>query len=148
MADMVGMLKVIVLVQLFFSVGITMLAYAMPEDSLSYVDMFSEATEGVGLEDVATDLQNNLDRQRDIPVVEIGSLVFYSGNILVDLLLNFVFAIPQMIGLLINGLVTLFGFDTYVWAYVELFAGAVVVSLYVIGMIQMLISLRGRGSLV
>lgn len=147
MADVISMLKVIIVVQLFYAMSITILAYSMPADSLTYVDGFGTVADDIGLEDVATDLEDNLNRQRDIPVVELGSLVFYSGNILVDLLLNFMFAIPQMIGLVLNGLVTMFNFDPYIWQVVELFAAVVVVALYVLGMIQMLINLRGRGSL-
>ena len=72
-------------------------------------------------------------------------IFFYSGNILIDLLMNFFFAIPEMIGLLVVGMQTLFNIDGYFYAMIEGFAGVVMTSLYIIGLLQLLNTIRGRG---
>lgn len=140
--ELMDMFKIILMVQLFFSFAITGLAYAIPDDALSYVTSFSDPAEQITLEGVTQDVQDSLEQQTDIPVIELGALVFYSGNILIDLILNFVFAIPQMLGLVVHGVMLLLNVDTYLFALVQLFASAVVTVLYVIGIMQLLTSIR------
>lgn len=138
--------KIIIIVQLFYAFSITMLAYSMPTETISYVTGFS-ADDSWNLESVSGDIQGSVGDQLDIPVIELGALVFYSGNILIDLLLNFLYAVPQMIGMLINGFLILFNVDSYLFATIELFAGVVVTALYLIGLIELLINVRsGRGA--
>jgi len=136
------MFKVILVVQLFFAVGITLLTYAVPTSFINQVSSFSEVAEAINLESVSGDVQQSLERQTDIPAVELGALVFYSGNILIDLLLNFIFAIPEMVGLIINGLTRLLSIDTFMIATVQTFIGVVVMVLYFIGIMQLLVGVR------
>jgi hypothetical protein len=117
--EAMDLFKAIIVVQLFFGFGMTLLAYAMPVDSLDYVTAFTDVSSSINLNDTASMVQENLQRQTNIPVVEIGALVFYSGNILIDLLLNFLFAIPEMIGLLIHGVMFLINVDGYAFALLE-----------------------------
>ena len=59
-----------------------------------------------------------------------------------DLLLNFAFAIPEMIGMLINGIQRLLNIDGYLFAAVELFFSVLMVALYFIGIVQLLGGMR------
>lgn len=140
--DMMQLLKVIIVMQLFFSFGITALVYALPADAKVYVQIFTDGGNSSTLQDTASKVQESLQSQTNIPVIELGALVFYSGNILIDFLLNFAFAIPFMIGLLINGLMMMMGVDSYLFALVQLFAGVVVMVLYIVGLIQLLTGIR------
>jgi len=142
MAEIMDAFKTILVVMLFYSMSITLLSYAMPSESLKYVDVFSEATESITLESVSADVQDSLQSQTDIPVIELGSLIFHSGNILIDLILNFVFAIPEMLGLLIHGVTMLLNIDSYIFVVVELFASVAVLALYIVGLMQLLVGLR------
>lgn len=148
MTNVMRLFIVIIIIQLFYASSITLITYALPSDSLNHVDVFSEVTNDIDLDTVSNDLQDAVDDQLDIPVIELGALVFYSGNILIDLLLNFFFAIPQMLGLMINGFMLLFNVDSYIFAIVQLFASVIVSVLYFIGLIQLLINIRGRGSVI
>lgn len=139
---MMDMFKAVLMVMLFYSFSITILTYAMPADTLNYVSSFSDITDEMNLESVSGEVQGSLESQTEIPVIELGSLVFYSGNILIDLILNFVFAIPEMIGMLVNGIMLLFNVDSYMFAIVELFAAVVTTVLYFIGLMQLLTSVR------
>lgn len=140
--ELMEMFKLIIIVQLFFSFAITGLAYAIPDDALNYVTSFSNPADEITFEGVTEEVQDSLEQQTNIPVIDLGALVFYSGNILIDLLLNFVFAIPQMLGLLVHGLMLLLNVDTYLIGLVQGFASAVVLALYVIGIMQLLTSIR------
>lgn len=140
--DMMQLLKVVIVMQLFFSFGITALAYAIPGDAKNYVQIFTSAGNSSNLQDTATKVQDSLQSQTNIPVIELGALVFYSGNILIDFLLNFAFAIPEMIGLLINGFMLLFGIDSYLFALIQLFSSVVIIVMYFVGLIQLLTGIR------
>lgn len=134
--------KGIIIAQLFFSFAITLFAYATPDNALDYVTSFSDLANQASLNETGEQIQDSLERQTNIPVVEIGALIFYSGNIVLDLLLNFVYAVPEMIGLLIHGFMRLVSVDTYIWAVVQLFATVATTALYVIGLIEMLTNIR------
>lgn len=127
-------------VMAFYSVGITLLAYSLPVESVVFVE-FAQGF-GSDLEEMSLEVQASLEQQTNIPLIDLGALIFYSSNILLDLLLNFAFAIPQMIALVFNGLSLLFNFDSYVVNVVQLFASVVVVFLYFIGLLSLLTSQR------
>jgi hypothetical protein len=130
------------IVQAFFSLSITIIAYAMPADAQHYVLDYSSVSDKVDLNSTATKVESALQQQTKIPVVEIGALVFFSGNIIVDLFLNFVFAIPEMVGLFLHTLFSLINLDTFMWSVVEIFSGVIIVVFYFIGLIQMIASIR------
>lgn len=136
------MFKIIIVIQLFYAFSITAISYSMPEDSLNYVTSFSDITNSISLESVSSDVQGSLERQTDIPVIELGALIFYSGNMLIDLLLNFAFAIPQMLGMLVNGIMILFNVDGYLFGLVELFSSVLFGVLYIVALIQLLVGVR------
>jgi hypothetical protein len=135
--------KVTLVVMLFYSFAITLISYALATTTaLNYVTMFATPTSNYSINSVNTQVQGSLTRQTNIPVIELGALVFYSGNILIDLLLNFAYAIPQMLGLLIHSVELLFQLDTYMWAMVQIFASVLMTVLYFVGLIQLVTGVR------
>jgi hypothetical protein len=142
MANVMEYFKVVIIIMLFYSFSITILTYSLPNDALVYVTGFSDLSSSFDLETIGGDVQSSLESQTDIPVIELGALVFYSSNIILDLLLNFAFAIPQMFGLLINGLSLMLNIDSYLFVVVQLFASVTMVVLYFIGLIQLMTGIR------
>lgn len=143
--------KAVLVLQLFYAFVITILAHSiavtMP-GAIGQVSAFSSVTDDINLVNVSTEIQGSLESQTNIPVIEIGALVFYSGNILLDLLFNFAFAIPEMLGMLVNGILLLFGnLDSFIWVTVQVFASVLVVVMYVVGLIELLASIRSGRSL-
>ena len=134
--------KVLIIVMAFYSLCITVVTYAIPTAAQHQILPYSELSNDMDIENVNSEIQDTLTRQTDMSVLEVGALVFYSGNILVDLLLNFVYAVPQMLGLIVHGITTLLNLDTYLFAYVEGFAFVVMTALYIIGIIQLLTGVR------
>jgi hypothetical protein len=142
MATVFDLFKVMLIVSLFFSFGITLLSYALPDDTLQYVTAFRQGSGSIEIATVGSQVESSLRSQTNIPLIELGALVFYSGNILIDFLVNFVFAIPEMVGMLINGVTMLFGVDSMIFAQVEIFFSVLMVVLYFIGLIQLLTNVR------
>jgi len=148
MSNIIAAFKMIMIMMLFYSVAITGLLYAMPNESINYVYAFSDVSNEINIEGITSEMEESLLSQTEIPIVEFGALVFYSGNLIIDLLLNFIFAIPEMIGLLVNGLMLLFNIDSYAFALVEMFAAAATTVFYLFGIIQLTVGLRsGQGIL-
>jgi len=151
MSNIMDFFKVMIMVQLFYAAGITLLVYGLDEFGnapLTRTTAFSGITDTINLGNVRDEVQDSLSSQLDMPVVELAALVFYSGNLLVDLLLNFFTAIPQMITILINGILMLFNLNNEIIGVVQLFCTVVISMFYIIGLIEALISLRGRGTLI
>lgn len=142
MGNIMDFFKVMIIVQLFFAVSITILTQTLPADSLNYVTSFSDIAEDVSLEGTSAQVEDSLSRQTNIPVIEIGALVFYSGNILIDLLFNFAFAVPEMVHLVIAGILFLFNVDNGIFLQVQLFSTVAIMVLYFIGVIQLLTGIR------
>jgi hypothetical protein len=143
MSDTMNVFKTIILVQLFFSFAITGIAYALPEDAKHYVSSASDLANEIDLEGTGKQIESSLEQQTNIPVIELGALVFYSGNIIIDLILNFIFAIPQMFGLLINLLLMVFGaVDYYLTALVQIFISVTYYSIYLINAMQTMTNVR------
>lgn len=134
--------KSILLVMMFYSICITGITYALPDDAKVFIDPFSDVGQSIDLESISSEVQSSIQSQTNIPVIELGALVFYSGNIIIDLLLNFAFAIPEMIGLLINGIMLLFNIDSYLFAIAQIFSSVVVTVFYFIAIIQLLTGIR------
>lgn len=136
----INFFKAVMMVQLFFAICITMYSYALPDDAKSYPSFYEP---DVNIEDISGTIQSSLETQTNIPAIDLGALVFYSGNILIDLLLNFVFAIPQMLTFIINAFMLFFiGADSFILFQLQLFFSAGMVIFYVISLIQLLTNVR------
>jgi hypothetical protein len=134
--------KATLLIMLFYSVSITILTYAIPDDQLNYVTSFSDLSGQIDLESISSEVVNSVDSQTNIPLVELGALVFYSGNILIDLLLNFAFAIPEMVALILAGLQSIFKFDVVIVNSLQLFLMVSITIFYFIGLLQLITGIR------
>lgn len=139
--------KYIIIIQLFFSFIITATTYALPADTLEYVTLI-EPEHDIDLETVARDIQSSSERQVNIPVVDLGALVFHSGNIVVDMILNTIFAIPEMITLLINGFLFFFGLNSFLAVNLKLLLWAIIAAVYMIAILAFIVNLRSGGQIV
>jgi len=141
-SNIVDHFKVMIVIMLFYSFSITILSYALVDtDAIGYMSAYSN--DGTAdFETVATELEAGLTAQTDIPVLDVGSLIFYSGNILIDMLLNFLYAIPEMIGFLVYGIQSLLNIEGHLVELIEGFAFTIMTALYIMGVIQLLAGLR------
>lgn len=136
--------KVTIVVMLFYALAITVIGYTLQgvTGTADQISPYNDLANSVDMEGVSTQLEDSLTQQTTIPVIEVGALVFYSGNILIDLLLNFAYALPQMVALLVHGITALFNFNEVIWVYVQIFSSVLITALYFIGLIQLLLGVR------
>lgn len=140
----INYMKVVITAMLFYSFAVNVYVYALPDDTRNTQMPFKDTTDDYNISSIQSDVQDNLERQTSIPVIEVGALVFYSGNILLDLVFNFAFAIPQMLIMLISGISLLFGsiIDSQLILILQSFITAAVLALYFIGAMQLLTGIR------
>lgn len=139
--------KAILLTQVFYSLAITILLYSLPATTFPAITSFSDLSNNIDIQNITQDVQATMTRQTQISVVDLGALVLFSGNILLDLLVNFAFALPQMITLLINGIIQLIGIDAQITLIVQIFASAIIMIMYFLQLLQLLTNIRGRGTI-
>ena len=142
MSRVFQLFKMVIIAQLFFGTAITLLAYALPADMTGQVNFVQENIPQSSVESISTDVEEALERQTNIPVIDVGALVFYSGNILADLVINFIFAIPTALSLLINLVLNLISVDPQIMYIIQGFFTAAITTLYAIGVINLFINIR------
>ena len=141
-ASIIEGFKVTLMVMLFYAFAISVIVYALPPSARHFATIFSENTQDLNLETIGEEVQGGLTQQSNIPIIEAGALVFYSGNFLVDLLLNFLYAIPEMIGYLIYAITLLFNVNSIIVGFIQMFAFVLMTVLYIVGLIQLLTGIR------
>ena len=146
MGGMIDFLKIVLTVQLFWSFGITILVSTIPSAQLPYISLFTDAANSDTLSTLGTEIQGNLQSQLDLPIVDFGSLVFYSGNLVIDLALNFFFAIPELFTLLMSGVFIFAPIDITLQFWVKTFAFTLIAALYFLGLINFLTTMRSGGA--
>lgn len=132
----------IILVQLFFAMAMTGYTYYVPSDALIPLQQHISFAEKTSFEDIKSSAEKNLEAQTNIPIVELGALVFYSGNILLDFILNFAFALPEMVTLFISTIFLLVSVPAQVATLIKIFAGVTISVLYFISIVQLLVGIR------
>jgi hypothetical protein len=138
-----AMFKTVLWVMLFYSFAINVYIYALPAESINYVTPMSDTiTTDIDVNNISLEVQSAVDRQTTIPIIEVGALVFYSGNILVDLFLNFFFALPEMVGFIIVGITSIFSINVEIVAIVQGFATAAMIIFYFLGILQFITGVR------
>jgi hypothetical protein len=142
MADALSIFKLGLLGQLFFGICITLIVHAMPPQELNFLDTYTDLNNQIDLNATASDIQGSLEQQTNIPIVEIGALVFYSGNIMVDMIANSLFAIPEMFGLLVAGVQNILNIDSYLVGVIQAMATVGILLFYLLAIIEFLTGLR------
>jgi len=132
----------------FFGLGITLFTYSLPSENINYISDYSSVATNLDLNNVSARIESTTQSTLNVPLIELGALVFYSGNIIVDLLLNSIFAPAQMIGLLLSGFAMLFSVDNNIMNIINGFLMAITVVLYLLSIIQLLTNIRSQSNVV
>lgn len=137
--------EMIIAIQLFYAFSVTLIVYALPPGTADYISVYQT---NVSIENTSVQVQQSIQKQMDIPVVDLGALVFYSGNIIIDLMLNFLTAIPGMFSMLLTGIFAIINVDAYIATQLKIFSTAMLTIAYIILMIQFIMGIRARGTIV
>lgn len=137
--------KTIIIVQLFWAFAITLLVASIPADDVQSIDFFVIAV-STSMEDVATQLEGAVSNQTTLPLLDVGALVYYSGNFLLNLMVNFVTAVPSIATLLVEGGTLLIPLDSFFELKLKAFLWVAITALYVLSLIAMILNIRSGGA--
>lgn len=146
--SMMAFLGIILTIQLFYGFGMTVFAYTMPVEDLAVFGHFQGPATSMGMEDISDRIEGSVQNQVNIPLVDLGSLVFYSGNILVDLLINFLFALPSLLTTILTALFIVIPIDAYLASTIKLLFYVVASIGYLLALLAFIINIRAQGTIV
>lgn len=145
MTSTYGIFKVSILVMLFYGFSITLISHLLPDGAKQQANIFITSDNDISNDAIINELESGITRQRDVPIIDLGALVFYSGNFLIDLVLNFLFAVPQMITFFFVGLGTIINIDAFIFQQLQTILSVLVGTFYIIGLVEIILNLRAGG---
>lgn len=131
-------------IQLFYALAITLLVYSMPATDRNFVAQFESSPANVDLETTANEFQNSFQSQANFGIVDVAAFALFSGNSIVDLMLNFFTAIPSMVTLLLKAIFMFVAIDATAQKTIMLYVYAIIAILYVIALLNFLINVRSQ----
>lgn len=129
-----------------YSLMITLLINSVPSEDLTYIYELQSEPAFRNLDSISSEFQSNISNQRSFGVVEAGALALTSGNILIDLILNFFTAIPSMASIIVNGLLTFMNISQPLKTSLLTFITAIIGIIYLLGIILLLVNIRSGTS--
>lgn len=132
----------ILLLSAFYSFAITTIVYALPSSDVSFIIEFqtNEAVRDYG--DTSKTFETSLQTQKQFGIVDAGALALFSGNILLDLAINFFFAIPSMFQLFFTGLFYFLNINYYLQTEILVWVKAILAIISSVFLIQFLLGVR------
>jgi hypothetical protein len=147
--DIMKYFMVMIAVQLFFAASVTTLAYTLPSEMVHKVEILQSSNTNLNLDNLTTTLQSSVERQRSVPIIDMGALIFYSGNIVLDLIVNFVGAGPAMITMAFKLISLLFGgMDIYITSIIQGVITILMFAWYIISLLTMITNMRAGGKII
>lgn len=131
-----------IIFQAVFSLFITLMIYTVPTSDLTYIYELKGTPTYQNIDSFGGEFQNNIQQQRSFGVVELGALALVSGNILLDLILNFFTAIPGAAMIIVNVVLIFLNISYPIKAAILQFAFAIIGIIYLILIITLILSLR------
>lgn len=151
MANTWDFFKMVIVIQLLFGLGATMIAHSLP--SQTYISISQQITpeELESMEDISSNFTEDIESIRnppiDLPILDTAFILFHTGNIVIDAFINSLFAIPSMATVLVKGFTIFFPIDSFFESMISLFVYSFIAILYIIGIIGMIINIRSQGGL-
>jgi hypothetical protein len=132
--------------QLFYSLGITLLVYALASSGqdLHYLVVFNDSSVKTDINTMTQKIQSNFTSQTKFGIIDMAALVLYSGNMFLDLILNFFTAIPSMFSIIVNGILGLIPLEVNLKSTILTYIYGVVSVIYIISVVLFLLSFRNR----
>lgn len=134
----------VVLMSLFWSFSITTIVYALqqnPVQDINFIVEFQNA-DLPSYQETGQDFQTNLQSQKQFGIVDAGALALFSGNLLLDLTLNFFFAVPNMFYLFFSGIFAFLHINVFLQKEIILWVQIVLSVISTIFLFQFLLGAR------
>lgn len=104
MGNFTQMFVFLLIVQMFYAFSITIFVPLIPEAQQNQIVMYTDEQGVISFSTIGTEITGAVGSQSTIPFADIGALIFYSTSLILNLVVNFFTAIPQMVTWLLVGL--------------------------------------------
>lgn len=110
----------LLIVQMFYAFAVSIFVPMIPDIQQQQIVQYTDEAGVINFATLGSTMQGAVNSQSTIPFLDFGALVFYSSSVLINLVLNFITAIPQMITWLLAGLFTFLPFNDTMQTSVKL----------------------------
>ena len=134
----------IVIVSAFYSLFITTAVYSLDDSPVNLGIIISFQDGGVNLDysETSQEFQSAINTQKSFGGADLAALALFSGNIILDLAANFIFAFPNMVSLLVTGVFMLVPVNGVLQNEVVLWIKAIISIISAIFLLQFLLGAR------
>lgn len=143
--------KAVIVIQLFFGIGATMIAHSLPEQTYVTISQQITPEEFESMENISGNFTEKIEAIQNPPVnlpfIDTAFILFYTGNLIIDAFINSLFAIPSMATVLVSGFSIFIPIDPEFSALLSMFVWSLIAILYIIGIIGVIMNLRSQGGL-
>jgi len=134
----------IIIVSAFYSLFITTAIYSLDTSPVNIGIIISFQGDEVNLDygETSQEFQSAINTQKSFGGADLAALALFSGNIVLDLTANFIFAFPNMISLLITGVFMLVPINGFLQNELGLWIKAIISIISAIFLLQFLLGAR------
>ncbi len=135
MANFTNIFMWLLITQIFYSLSITIMVPLIPDAQQNQIVMYLSDEGIINFNSLSASVEGAVESQSSIPFLDYGSLIFYSTSIILNLLINFFTAIPQMVLMLISTLFIFLPFDYSIQTTIKMIFFIVINALYYISLL-------------
>ncbi len=132
----------VLIVSAFYSLLLTTSIHTIPELQDDVVISFTDSPANLDFDDSTLQFQDSISKQKRFGVVDLGALALFSGNIVVDLAANFLFAIPSMFTLFFGSLFNLIPINSFLQKEILIWVQGLLSIISALLLIQFLLGAR------
>jgi len=139
----------LLIVQIFWSLSVSLIVPVMPNATSNQLVMFNNSNNVLEIDTLQSSIDQGISDQTSIPLLETGALIFYSSATILNIMVNFFTAIPQMATLLVDVVFKFITTDAGLVRLVKEWVFAVIAILYAIALFAFITGSRtnlGSGS--
>lgn len=148
MANGFQIFTTLLMVQLFYAFTVTLIVPVMPDALQAQVIMFTDDSGTINYTTLATSVESTVENQVNIPLLDFGALVFYSSSFLLNLMINFITAVPQILTFFISAIFVFFPVEQSLQIQIKTIFTVVISLFYFLGLLSFITGFRsGSGSI-
>lgn len=134
----------IIIVSAFYSLFITTVVYNLDSSpiDIGIIISFQDSSVNIDYGSTSQEFQSAINTQKSFGGADLAALALFSGNIILDLAANFIFAFPNMISLLITGIFLLVPLNGFLQNELILWVKAIISIISAIFLLQFLLGAR------
>lgn len=137
--------KTMLTVQLFWAFAVTILLYVTPIATTNQLTLTQYQDGSFDLLEVKSQFEGIMTSQTNIPFVNAGALIFYSGNLILNLMVNFFTFVPQMFTIILTLIAAIIPMDANLLNQLKVFITVFMGIMYVIALLSFISQYRNPG---